>query len=146
MHEECGVFGIYAPDGKFDPAEVCYIGLFALQHRGQESAGIASWDEREGSCHLHVGMGLVPDVFREEDLKHLTGETAIGHVRYSTTGKPQLRNAQPLLVRVRNGIQLALAHNGNLTNSSRGRFPAVRSNRPSSRRAAAWKEPTACSF
>ena len=73
---------------------------------------------KEGACHLHVGMGLVPEVFREEDLRHLTGETAIGHVRYSTTGKPQLRNAQPLLVRVRNGIQLALVHNGNLTNAA----------------------------
>ncbi len=111
----CGIFGI---TGHKDAARLTYFGLYALQHRGQESAGIASWDDVEGSSHLHVGMGLVPDVFREEDLKHLTGETAIGHVRYSTTGKPQLRNAQPLLVRVRNGVQLSLAHNGNLTNAA----------------------------
>ena len=111
----CGIFGII---GHEDAARLAYFGLYALQHRGQESAGIVSWDEREGSSHLHVGMGLVPDVFKEEDLKHLTGATAIGHVRYSTTGKPQLRNAQPLLVRVRNGVQLALAHNGNLTNAA----------------------------
>ena len=111
----CGIFGII---GHEDAARLTYFGLYALQHRGQESAGIASWDEKEGACHLHVGMGLVPEVFHEEDLRHLTGETAIGHVRYSTTGKPQLRNAQPLLVRVRNGIQLALVHNGNLTNAA----------------------------
>ncbi len=111
----CGIFGIISHE---DAARLAYFGLYALQHRGQESAGIVSWDEREGSSHLHVGMGLVPDVFKEEDLKHLTGSTAIGHVRYSTTGKPQLRNAQPLLVRVRNGVQLALAHNGNLTNAA----------------------------
>ena len=79
MHEECGVFGIYAPDGKFDPAEVCYIGLFALQHRGQESAGIVTFDT--DGVHEHKGMGLVPDVFSEGHLKALTGRTAIGHVR-----------------------------------------------------------------
>ena len=111
----CGIFGIV---GHEDAARLTYFGLYALQHRGQESAGIAAWNEEEGSCQLHAGMGLVPDVFREEDLRHLAGTTAVGHVRYSTTGKPQLRNAQPLLVRVRNGLQLALAHNGNLTNAA----------------------------
>ena len=111
----CGIFGIV---GHEDAARLTYFGLYALQHRGQESAGIAAWNEEEGSCHLHAGMGLVPDVFHEEDLRHLDGTTAVGHVRYSTTGKPQLRNAQPLLVRVRNGMQLALAHNGNLTNAA----------------------------
>ena len=111
----CGIFGIV---GHEDAARLTYFGLYALQHRGQESAGIAAWNEEEGSCHLHAGMGLVPDVFHEEDLRHLDGTTAVGHVRYSTTGKPQLRNAQPLLVRVRNGMQIAFAHNGNLTNAA----------------------------
>ncbi len=111
----CGIFGIV---GHEDAARLTYFGLYALQHRGQESAGIAAWNESEGACQLHAGMGLVPDVFREEDFRLLAGTTAIGHVRYSTTGKPQLRNAQPLLVRVRNGIQIALAHNGNLTNAA----------------------------
>lgn len=111
----CGIFGII---GHEDASRLAYFGLYALQHRGQESAGIVAWDSSLESMHVHVGMGLVPDVFHEEDLKLLSGETAIGHVRYSTTGKPQLRNAQPLMVRVRGGLQLALAHNGNLTNAA----------------------------
>ena len=110
----CGIIGI---TGHEDAARLAYFGLYALQHRGQESAGIAAWDERSCSARLHAGMGLVPDVFSEEDLGRLTGRTAIGHVRYSTAGRPQLRNAQPLLVRIRGGTQLALAHNGNLTNA-----------------------------
>ncbi len=111
----CGIIGI---TGHEDAARLAYFGLYALQHRGQESAGIASWDEHSGSAHLHVGMGLVPDVFSEQDFRHLTGSSAVGHVRYSTTGKPQIRNAQPLLVRVKGGVQMALAHNGNLTNAA----------------------------
>ncbi len=111
----CGIIGI---TGHEDAARLAYFGLYALQHRGQESAGIAAWENHSGTMHLHAGMGLVPDVFSEQDLRDLTGETAIGHVRYSTTGKPQVRNAQPLVVRLKGGMQLALAHNGNLTNAA----------------------------
>jgi amidophosphoribosyltransferase len=111
----CGIIGI---TGHEDAARLAYFGLYALQHRGQESAGIASWDGQAGTVHLHAGMGLVPDVFTEGDLRHLAGSAAIGHVRYSTTGKPQIRNAQPMLARMRGGLQLALAHNGNLTNAA----------------------------
>ena len=111
----CGIIGI---TGHEDAARLAYFGLYALQHRGQESAGIAAWDERTGTAHVHTGMGLVPDVFSEQDLRDLVGSAAIGHVRYSTTGKPQVRNAQPLAVRIKDGIQLALAHNGNLTNAA----------------------------
>lgn len=109
----CGIFGI---SGHEDAARLAYFGLYALQHRGQESAGIATW--ADGEIHSHVGMGLVPDVFTEEALVHLPGDIAVGHVRYSTTGKPEPRNAQPLTVRMRGGMQLSLAHNGNLTNAA----------------------------
>ena len=112
----CGIFGI---TGHEDAARLAYFGLYALQHRGQESAGIATWDAADGGeTHVHIGMGLVPDVFTEEALQHLPGDVAIGHIRYSTTGKPERRNAQPLVVRMRGGMQLALAHNGNLTNAA----------------------------
>lgn len=109
----CGVFGV---SGHADAARLTYFGLYALQHRGQESAGIVS--REEGEQHAYVNMGLVPDVFSEEILAHLPGDSAIGHVRYSTTGKPERCNAQPLTARMRGGTQLALAHNGNLTNAS----------------------------
>lgn len=115
----CGIFGI---TGHEDAARLAYFGLYALQHRGQESAGIATWDTGTnsggGETHVHVGMGLVPDVFTEEVLAQLPGDVAIGHIRYSTTGKPERRNAQPLVVRMRGGVQLSLAHNGNLTNAA----------------------------
>ena len=78
MHEECGVFGIYAPDGKFDPAEVCYIGLFALQHRGQESAGIAVADEKGFRCHKD--MGLCSEVFKDGLSQLSGGKIGIGHI------------------------------------------------------------------
>ena len=93
-----------------------YFGLYALQHRGQESCGIASYDGEH--IHGHAAMGLVPDVFDEHTLGQvLKGDIAIGHVRYSTTGVSARRNAQPLIVRVR-GIEIALGHNGNLTNAA----------------------------
>lgn len=112
----CGIFGI---SGHEDASRLAYFGLYALQHRGQESAGIVSWDAAAGGrAHVHVGMGLVPDVFSEETLRHLSGDAAIGHIRYSTTGRPERRNAQPLVARMRGGIQLALAHNGNLINAA----------------------------
>lgn len=108
---ECGLFGIY---DHADAARLTYFGLYAQQHRGQESAGIVSWDGRE--MHDKKGMGLVPDVFSESDFRKLKGDTAIGHVRYSTTGSSSLRNAQPLLAHFR-GRDIAIAHNGNLTNT-----------------------------
>ena len=109
--EACGVFGIHQHP---DAAHLTYFGLYALQHRGQESAGIAV--SRDGSIESHKGMGLVPDVFEKNDIARLSGGTAIGHVRYSTTGASHLVNAQPFVVQHR-GKSYALAHNGNLTNA-----------------------------
>jgi amidophosphoribosyltransferase len=109
--EECGVFGIY---GHPEAAKLVYFGLYALQHRGQESAGIVASDGK--FCREYKGMGLVPEVFDEEILAGLPGTLAIGHVRYSTTGSSQLKNAQPFVVRHR-GRTVALAHNGNLINA-----------------------------
>ena len=110
--EECGVVGVYMPGG--EAGRLAYFGLFALQHRGQESAGIAS--SNGASINVHAEMGLVTQVFRERDFQALSGDIAIGHTRYSTTGSSQLCNAQPLLVEGYHG-QLALAHNGNITNA-----------------------------
>jgi len=110
--EECGVFGIYAPDQEV--ARLTYYGLYALQHRGQESAGIAVSDGR--SISVHKGMGLVSEVFSDSVVDRLKGKMAIGHVRYSTTGSSLLANAQPLVVHYQKGM-MALAHNGNLTNA-----------------------------
>lgn len=114
LKEECGVFGIYNND-RHDVARVTYHGLYALQHRGQESAGIAVNDE--GTILHHKDMGLVPEIFNEVVLNHLKGRIAIGHVRYSTTGASLRENAQPMVVKYKNG-QLALAHNGNLVNAA----------------------------
>jgi amidophosphoribosyltransferase len=108
----CGVFGIY---GHPNAAELTYFGLYALQHRGQESAGIATSDGKQ--FRIHKGMGLVPQVFNGEILHGLVGKMAVGHTRYSTTGSSHLRNAQPLAVDCARG-QIAIAHNGNLTNAS----------------------------
>lgn len=113
MHEECGIFGVWAPGE--DVARLTYFGLFALQHRGQESAGIASSDGHE--LMLRTRMGLVSTAFEEESLGKLTGHAAIGHTRYSTTGSSVACNAQPLkLVDPKLGW-MALAHNGNITNA-----------------------------
>ncbi len=113
LKEECGVFGIYDQDG-MNLSNLTYFGLVALQHRGQESAGIAI---RSGNAiNYHKGMGLVQEVFDAHKLMGLDGDIAIGHVRYSTTGQSQLSNAQPLVVRFRGG-SIALAHNGNLVNA-----------------------------
>ncbi len=114
MHEECGVFGILSSGTKTDPAEAAYYGLFALQHRGQESAGIAV--SKKGVIDYHKDMGLVAEVFKN-GLDKLSGaQSAIGHVRYSTTGDSHLANAQPLVINSRKG-SLALVHNGNLINA-----------------------------
>ncbi len=110
--DECGVFGIYAPD--HDVARLAYFALFALQHRGQESAGIAT-APREGNIMAIRDQGLVAQVFNEHMLRSLVGEMAIGHVRYSTTGSSQWENAQPIVRDDRR--TLALAHNGNLINA-----------------------------
>ncbi|MBM3165985.1 MAG: amidophosphoribosyltransferase, partial [Chloroflexi bacterium] len=112
MHESCGVFGIYAPG--VDVSRVTFFALYALQHRGQESAGIATSDGRK--LYIHTDMGLVSQVFTEDELSHLQGYIAIGHSRYSTTGSSQPMNAQPILEEPQTGT-LALAHNGNITNS-----------------------------
>lgn len=115
--EECGVFGIYDMDGN-DVASAVYYGLYALQHRGQESCGIASTDTYgpKGQVLQHKGMGLVNEVFTSTDLDHLKGNLAIGHVRYSTAGASTRENAQPLVLNYVKGT-LALAHNGNLINA-----------------------------
>ncbi len=107
----CGVFGIY---GHPNAAQLTYYGLYALQHRGQESAGIVTCDGRQ--FREHKGMGLVSQIFNGEALSRLPGAMAIGHTRYSTTGSSHLRNAQPLTGNCRFG-QIAIAHNGNLTNA-----------------------------
>ena len=113
MHESCGVFGVFAPEA--DVARLTFYGLYALQHRGQESAGIASANGRR--LYLRTGMGLVSQVFDEEDLSYLPGHMAIGHTRYSTTGTSQATNAQPIIV---DGPResLALGHNGNIINAA----------------------------
>ncbi|MCD6051936.1 MAG: amidophosphoribosyltransferase [Verrucomicrobia bacterium] len=108
----CGVFGIY---GHPNAAELTYYGLYALQHRGQESAGIVTCDGEQ--FREHKGMGLVPQIFQNDVLKTLSGSMAVGHTRYSTTGSSHLRNAQPLTIDCWRG-RIAIAHNGNLTNAS----------------------------
>jgi amidophosphoribosyltransferase len=112
FREECGVFGIY---GHAEAARITYLGLYALQHRGQESAGIVSSDGAR--LHTERGMGHVSEIFREDNLARLPGEAAIGHVRYSTAGKVSLNEAQPFTVKCSFG-QVALCHNGNLPDAS----------------------------
>ena len=109
--EECGVFGVWNHE---EAARLAYLGLFAMQHRGQEAAGIVSLENEKHI--LHKGLGLVGDVFTEADLTKLSGRTAIGHVRYSTTGQNSLVNAQPLSAQLLNG-PVAIAHNGNIVNN-----------------------------
>jgi len=111
IKDECGVFGIH---GHPEAAKITYLGLYALQHRGQESAGICS--TQGGEHFAHRAMGLVSDVFQEKNLERLPGRHAIGHVRYSTSGGSLLRNAQPFCANT-DGGPVALAHNGNLVNS-----------------------------
>jgi amidophosphoribosyltransferase len=112
FHDECGVVGVY---GHPDAANLAYLGLYALQHRGQESAGIAA--SSNGKMHLEVGMGLVADVFSDVRLKKLPGNIAVGHNRYSTTGVSRVKNAQPCLIEYSGGT-MAMGHNGNLVNAS----------------------------
>src|SRR5512145_2554243 len=109
--DACGVVGIL---GSTEAPNLTYLGLYALQHRGQESAGIVASDGE--TLHVEKAMGLVADVFTEARLRKLKGALAVGHVRYSTTGSSQLKNAQPILATCRHGM-VALAHNGNLVNA-----------------------------
>lgn len=113
FHDECGVVGIYAPQLE-ELTQLIYYGLYALQHRGQESAGIAISEGKE--THYHKDMGLVAEVFSDKILDQLKGKLGIGHVRYSTTGESLVANAQPLVVKYKEE-HFALAHNGNLVNA-----------------------------
>ena len=116
LGEECGVFGAYDMDGG-DVAPSVYYGLFALQHRGQESCGIAVTDTYgKRKVHFRKGLGLVNEVFDEEELGKLKGNLGVGHVRYSTAGGTRAENAQPLVLNYVKGT-LVIAHNGNLTNA-----------------------------
>ena len=112
FHDECAVMGVY---GHPEAANMVYLGLYALQHRGQESSGIVSSDGR--GLISHRQMGLVADVFKEDVIKHLVGVNAIGHNRYSTQGQSHLKNAQPFVVEYSQG-PIAISHNGNLVNGS----------------------------
>ncbi|MDH5458527.1 MAG: amidophosphoribosyltransferase [Nitrospinota bacterium] len=112
FHEECGVVAVY---GHKEAANLAYLGLYALQHRGQESAGITSCDH--GQMYREVGMGLVADIFNTKRIKRLPGNMALAHNRYSTAGESKIMNAQPCLINYAKG-SLALAHNGNLVNAN----------------------------
>jgi len=115
FHDECGVFGVF---GHPEASKLTYLGLYALQHRGQESAGIVSSDGAE--LHVHRSMGEVEEIFAPSVLAQLPGNLAIGHTRYSTAGDKALLNAQPIMIDCNKG-KLALGHNGNLTNASEHR-------------------------
>ncbi|MEK7714114.1 MAG: amidophosphoribosyltransferase, partial [candidate division NC10 bacterium] len=120
FHDQCGLFGIWNHP---EAGNVTYLGLYALQHRGQESAGIAATDG--DNFHVERAMGWVADVFTPERLRRLPGHRAIGHVRYSTAGSSNLRNAQPITAKTARG-PIAIAHNGNLTNAEVLRGEMVR--------------------
>ncbi|HEY3175327.1 MAG TPA: amidophosphoribosyltransferase [Candidatus Polarisedimenticolia bacterium] len=113
FHDECGVFGIHSHR---EAANIVYLGLHALQHRGQESAGIATSDGER--LHVEIGMGQVGEIFKSERLARLPGGIGIGHVRYSTAGSSDLKNAQPMRVRCHKG-EIAVGHNGNLVNADK---------------------------
>jgi amidophosphoribosyltransferase len=113
FHDHCGVCGVF---GHPEASKLAYLGLYALQHRGQESAGIVSSDGRE--LHMEKSMGLVADIFQPHVLARLPGEAALGHTRYSTAGDTSLMNAQPILIDCNKG-KLALGHNGNLPSAAR---------------------------
>jgi len=112
LHESCGVFGVYAPNE--DVARLTFFALFALQHRGQESAGIATTDGKK--LQVYARMGLVSQVFSEDSLSQLSGHIAIGHNRYSTRGSSRATNVQPIVVG-KGSNSIAIAHNGNIINA-----------------------------
>src|SRR6478736_1928160 len=120
FREECGVFGIF---GHPEASKLTYLGLYALQHRGQESAGIAAYDGAQ--VRVSKAMGHVNDAFDDDTIAKLPGQMAVGHVRYSTAGESQLTNAQPVVVDSMHG-PLALCHNGNLVNGGELRDALVR--------------------
>ena len=133
FHDECGVFAVF---GHPEAANLAYLGLYALQHRGQESAGICSSDGV--NVFTHKATGLVNEIFREAQLEELPGHMAIGHTRYSTAGDGGRQNAQPFYVECNKGA-LAVAHNGNLTNGHSLRYELERSRDRSFRRPATPK-------
>lgn len=116
LQDKCGVVGIHSEDSSKDVSSFIYYCLFALQHRGQESAGIATYNLDKG-LNYYCGMGLISDVFKDYEINHLTGNVGIGHVRYSTTGQSKLENSQPFVTDFDNGF-IAMAHNGDIVNSS----------------------------
>ena len=115
FHDHCGVCGVF---GHPEASNLAYLCLYALQHRGQESAGIVSSDGRD--LYLEKSMGLVADIFRPEVLERLPGDAAMGHTRYSTAGDTSLMNAQPIVIDCNKG-KLALGHNGNLPSAAKWR-------------------------
>src|SRR6266478_430264 len=123
FHDECGVFGVF---GHPEAANLAYLGLYALQHRGQESAGIVSSDGKES--YVHRAMGKVEEIFQPSVLAQLPGSLAIGHTRYSTAGDKALLNAQPIMIDCNKG-KVALGHNGNLTSAAASSI-AARFSRP----------------
>ena len=115
MEDKCGIVGIHSSDDSKNVAPFVYYCLYALQHRGQESAGIASFNSKEG-LKYYCGMGLITDVFRDYEIQNLEGSMAVGHVRYSTTGQSKLENSQPFVIDFGDGF-IAMAHNGDIVNS-----------------------------
>ncbi len=115
IEDKCGIVGIYSKDDSKDVASFVYYCLYALQHRGQESAGIATFNPEKG-LNYYCGMGLITDVFKDYEIQNLSGNMAIGHVRYSTTGQSKLENSQPFVTDFDDGF-IAMAHNGDIVNS-----------------------------
>ena len=115
MEDKCCIVGIHCSDESKNVASFVYYSLYALQHRGQESAGIATFDSKKG-LNYYCGMGLITDVFRDYEIHNLTGNKSIGHVRYSTTGQSKLENSQPFVTDFGDGF-IAMAHNGDIVNS-----------------------------
>ena len=116
MEDKCGIVGIHCKDDSKDVAPLVYYCLYALQHRGQESAGIASFNQENGFKHYY-GMGLITSVFSDQEIQNLEGNMAIGHVRYSTTGQSKVENSQPFVIDFGDGF-IAMAHNGDIVNSN----------------------------
>ena len=115
IEDKCGIVGIHSEDNSKDVSSFIYYCLFALQHRGQESAGIATFSEGKGLTY-YCGMGLITDVFKDYEIHNLNGNIGIGHVRYSTTGQSRLENSQPFVTDFDDGF-IAMAHNGDIVNS-----------------------------
>ena len=116
IEDKCGIVGIHSKDDSKNVASFVYYCLYALQHRGQESAGIATYNPDKG-LNYYCGMGLITDVFKDYEIQNLQGHMAIGHVRYSTTGQSRLENSQPFVTDFDDGF-IAMAHNGDIVNSA----------------------------